>query len=305
MRRRATALRLQRYVILLATLMVAAPQAEGYVRTLTSRGNPIAWHETCVFLVPPLETPAHLPPAEVLEAIRASAQTWSDVPESYLRFVLEPAAAGKVPEFRERGNNENVVVFVESGWEHDRAAAAITTITYIASSSASEDGRILDTDVELNTEDYPYSTSLAEDKHDLQNILTHELGHVLGLDHTCDDGTVEPTPLDHLGNEIPSCYPIRNVPPEISATTMFNFAEIGETDKRTLEPDDMAGIAAIYPLARDPGVCAPPDLSLRKPCGCGAAEGGGGGGHRHALPWLLVSLWLTWRLGRSRRAAGA
>jgi hypothetical protein len=63
--------------------------------------------------------------------------------------------------------------------------------------------------------------------HDLQNTLTHEVGHLLGLDH----------------------------PPEVEAT-MYRRADVGETKKRDLHPDDIAGICTIYPKDAPTPVCA-------------------------------------------------
>ena len=54
---------------------------------------------------------------------------------------------------------------------------------------------------------------------DLQNIATHEDGHVLGLGHPSDSCTEE---------------------------TMFRFADVGETKKRTLNAGDIAGVHELY-----------------------------------------------------------
>lgn len=284
-------------LVLVAGLAGAAHPAAGYVRTLTSRGNPLSWHESCVFLVPQMEPPSGLTSAEVLSAIAAAAKSWTDVAGSYLRFVIEPAAPGLTAVYRESQANENVVVFVESGWPHDADAVALTTLTYLASSNSAVDGRFVDTDVEMNMEHFSFTTSGEVGKHDLENVLTHEIGHAVGLDHTCDDGFVVPTPTDHLGNTIPWCKPIEQLPLSIRAATMFNYADVEETDKRSLEPDDEAGISAIYPLAQDPGICAPPNLDDGETCHCGT-EGPG----RPSLPVVLAFGWLlaAWRRRRRR-----
>jgi uncharacterized protein (TIGR03382 family) len=70
---------------------------------------------------------------------------------------------------------------------------------------------------------------------------------------------------------------------------MFNFAFPGETSKRDLSPDDVAGITAIYPLAADPHRCEPPNIAPRSGCSCAAAGAPGGG-----LVGLGVALWLWW-----------
>ena len=54
---------------------------------------------------------------------------------------------------------------------------------------------------------------------DLQNVVTHELGHAAGMGHPTDDCTEE---------------------------TMFRFAGFGETKKRTLEAGDLTGLGKLY-----------------------------------------------------------
>lgn len=54
---------------------------------------------------------------------------------------------------------------------------------------------------------------------DIENIAAHELGHAAGLGHPPDECTKE---------------------------TMYRFASAGETDKRSLEDGDRAGILALY-----------------------------------------------------------
>jgi MYXO-CTERM domain-containing protein len=81
--------------------------------------------------------------------------------------------------------------------------------------------------------------------YDLQNTLTHEIGHFLGLAHPCGSGSGSP--------EVPctSTYADR---------TMYPFEVPGEIAKRTLAADDVAGICALYP-----GPAAAAVSSLRAP----------------------------------------
>jgi hypothetical protein len=55
---------------------------------------------------------------------------------------------------------------------------------------------------------------------DVQNILTHELGH---------------------GFNLSDLYAVSK-----SALTMYGYSTEGDVEKRTLEPGDVAGIQAIY-----------------------------------------------------------
>ena len=83
---------------------------------------------------------------------------------------------------------------------------------------------------------------------DLQNTITHEAGHFVGLAHS-----------------------------NVAGATMNPTTSPGETAKRSLSADDIAGVCAIYPEAKGG-------------CGCG---GGGGGTGLAAL--LLAALALRRR----------
>src|SRR5204863_7528716 len=111
-------------------------------------------------------------------------------------------------------------------------------------------GEILDADVEINAVDYQWGDLVsgpqsADDLHDLQAALTHELGHLLGLGHTCvwDDGVGPPVFDDH-GDRVPNCD---GASPAILATTMFPEALPGSTSQRKLSADEIRAVCEIYP----------------------------------------------------------
>ncbi len=280
---------------LLSLLTLLAPPAGAYVRTRTvDNGNPIYWNGGCVFMVPSTERAGGLAPFEIMGAFRAAASAWNEVSCSYIQLVVEDPQPGLEAGFSTGSTPENVIVFQDEIWPYDSSAAALTTITYLASNLPSSDGEIVDADIEVNAVDFRFTTTGGADRHDLQNVITHELGHVLGLDHTCDDGMISPTPVDNTGATIPSCFPPVSLPPEITEATMYNFAYPGEVSKRSLEPDDRAGLCAAYPIAEDPNVCEPvPPVASRPSCGCAARAATPGA----ALPLLLTlaALLLLWR----------
>lgn len=144
---------------------------------------------------------------------------------------------------------------------YDPRAAAITTLCYDTGT-----GAILDADIEINGVDWAISSagrsSGAGPLADLDNTFTHELGHFLGLDHTCWSDPLKPQPFDEDGDPVPSCD-APDLPPEITEATMFAFQDPGETKKASLEEDDVDGMCAIY---------------RRAPDDCSCRTGGGSGG---------------------------
>jgi hypothetical protein len=88
---------------------------------------------------------------------------------------------------------------------------------------------ITEADVVLNSQS-PFATSGEPNARDIQDLLTHELGHSLGLEHS-----------------------------PITTATMFPFGIVGQTSARSLETDDLAGLRALYGSDPQPEcVGAPP-----------------------------------------------
>jgi hypothetical protein len=109
---------------------------------------------------------------------------------------------------------------------------------------------------------------------DLENTLTHELGHVLGLDHSED-----------------------------SDATMYYSAASGDISKRTLGPDDITGLCMIYKDIKP--VEPKPDT------GPGDPDGSGGGGcetcegRMGPAGWILLAggvVWLGFRVRRQSKS---
>lgn len=142
-------------------------------------------------------------------------------------------------------------------WDHATALLGITTVSYNTGS-----GRILDADIEFDaaentftTVDQPVcSTKLSQTcvASDVQNTVTHEIGHLLGLDHT-----------------------------EAARSTMNATASIGETSKRLIDPGTASFVCAVYAkgLATKDCVISPVDDTLGTPApatGCNSTGEVGG-----------------------------
>jgi hypothetical protein len=245
-------------------VMSLAGEAAGYVRsTSTTDGVPLRWLESCIAVQPDGRGSQDLPIDVVNDTLARAAANWSSRTDScsYLRLTTLPAAGpiDVAPDGRP------VMVFRDQLWErsgiaHDPGAIGLTTVFHISSPGQPGDGTILDADIELNGVNYTFvtepSTTPARpgtEVADLENTLTHELGHVQGLAHTCWDHATETPPLDDQGNPIPDCD--GTVPEAIQMTTMFPTAAPGEISKRMLSDDDVRGICEVYPSSEAPPAC--------------------------------------------------
>jgi hypothetical protein len=320
-----------------AVLVLAAFPAEAYVRSTTSSGLCLWWSTRAVhyevndFAVNGAASVCSSsldPPGSALAAVEASFTTWSGAGGC---TDMQTVYDGSTPSTATGLDCANLVVFrrgpcdglVPPGdpcllwnvngsstfncadkyncWDTgdpfhgDSRVIALTTVSYDNGS-----GEIVDADIELNAwtgagssppgyyftcVDPPAPTCGAPGdtgciSMDVQNTVTHEAGHVLGLGHS-------------LSQYCPPNVTVAN------EATMCATASLGETAKRTLAPDDVAGICAIYPagaptrascdgsrllVPRQSSSCQQPSS-----CGCGTAGAEG---------WLGLAALLLWRRRR-------
>jgi hypothetical protein len=183
----------------------------------------------------------------------------------------------------------------KAGHAYAFEALAVTTVT------ARSDGHIVDVDMEVNGVNFglnlgknwinldpgvspPAQQGEIVQYFDLQNALTHEFGHFIGLDHTCytpsatnpDVGTDgKPRPTDNLGKFIPNC----EASPEIvQDTVMFNVTGPLQTNKRVLSEDDILAVCTIYGPTVPHDACAldstAPGCAVAAPARPSRAHGG-------------------------------
>jgi hypothetical protein len=259
----------QEHVVLDSAKVVSYPP--DFVRTgPTKNGKYLYWESGCVYVTPDAAGTTAIAGDGEFAIIEASIAAWNDGTAacSYLKIVTE------TPRVLEVGrDNVNVVKFRDTTWgrpaigddparEHPHAAAGITTAIYIDDPKSDRDGAIIDADIEINGVDFTITAGSEPSNGGdsvLQNTLTHELGHLQGLEHTCRVGN-DPERIDNAGNPVPLCTdaslpPLTPEKQAILAATMYNFQSPGETSKESLSDDDIAAICAVYPTADDPNTC--------------------------------------------------
>lgn len=200
------------FVVVLSGIALASP-AHGYVHKTTEQGDPIRWPAGSVELDADLgDRVMSGGPARGVVA-RVVARWAAHLPPG-LGLALAPP---EVPGMPTEHDGLNVVRWVTDADDPDYEpeALATTMITY-----STRHGVILDADIVVNAVDNPWTIveGDCEGGYDLENALTHELGHLLGLDH-------------ETGRRDATMYP-----------TMRTC----DTDKRGLSDDDIAGVQSLY-----------------------------------------------------------
>lgn len=231
--------------------------------------TPLFWRYRTVLVRPAYDTSDDVPGEAVRVALARSIATWNLAGEPCSDFRIEDGGypTGYSTNMTDGGyDRENRIVFREGSWPDDMpfGTLAVTTVVYRRSS-----GELLDADIDLNAVEYTWTdtTDAALAETDVQNTLTHELGHLLGLAHVPD-----PT------------------------ATMYAESAPGDLEKRTLGEDDVAGLCFVYPE----GLLSPeaPFLSSPPLTGCAIGRRGGAG-------WCAIVLALAGLSARRARRRGA
>lgn len=179
-----------------------ASTALAYELVTTDTGAPLQWPEMPVaFHIDTAEAPKTPGAAAQANAIRRSFEAWEEVEAADVVFSEEDSDAV-----------DGTVEWI-TDWPWDEDVLAMTT------TSATSDGTIVEFRIRINARDVDWTVDGASG-HDIQNAMTHEVGHLLGLAHNPDN--------DHA--------------------TMYPSAVEGERGKRDLHFDDEDGTRFLYPL---------------------------------------------------------
>ena len=169
----------------------------------------VKWNPLPVSYVINPSNPQGLSEGFVTSTISASAESWDSATSSELfnnAYGVNYSAQYGVQNF------QNALVF---GDYPDSGVIGVTSVWYTRVGK-----RIVEFDMLLNTDFTWGDADLNSRVMDLQNIITHELGHGIGLDDIYST----------------SCLSV----------TMYGYSTEGETSKRTLETADIAGLQKMY-----------------------------------------------------------
>jgi len=183
-------------------------------------GAPLSWAGSCVTVY----VQADASPSQGIDYDAAAASvtrafaSWTNATCTGGKPSISVQVNGPIScdasEYNPDRGNANIVVFRDT-WPYvgGEDALGMTRVRFNPTT-----GEIYDADIELNTAMEALSVGAAQPGHvDLDSLLTHEAGHLLGLSHT-DDATA----------------------------TMYPGYQLGSTELRSLASDDITGLCSIY-----------------------------------------------------------
>jgi hypothetical protein len=249
-------------------------------------GQKLFWPTSCVGISLQRDSSVHIAFKYFEQVAQRSMLSWTGLEcadgAATIGFSQLDEVSCNETEYNTSGTNTNVILFQDTKWIYKGVdnTLAKTTVTF-----NDDTGEILDADIEINHANNNFTISDMVIEYDLEAVLTHELGHLIGLDHT----------------------------PDFDAT-MFAGYEPGTIDQRTLEEDDLLAACDAYPGMRT-ATCDPePRGGLGDLCGgegnpvdeqgvSGCASSGLGSA-ASLSGWGALLCGASLVLGRRRRTSG-
>ena len=224
--------------VLSLALIFVANQGYGYERARTNSGQPIYWSDPCISFHVSERGSEDVSFPDFYSVVEQAVSTWSEVDCSFAQASVEGITDSEFVGFVPNETNLNLVLVHEEpqDWPYDRSIIGLTVLHVCAEESGDckYEGQIIDADIELNGGYFRLSVGdpVARRGFDLLNTLTHEVGHVLGFDHSF-----------------------------VEEATMFEDALPGATDKRDLHEDDIQGLCDVYPIQNQARECPGPEVA--------------------------------------------
>ncbi len=220
-------------------ILATASDASAFCRSTTCRTSPtkecatdenscptdgarLFWPTSCVSYAMNAQGTQDLDPVDTRDVIRKTFQAWTEVPcpkggNASMTFEERDPVSCKRSEYNKEAPNLNVVLFQDDDWKYRGidGTLAKTSVTY-----NDETGEIYDADIEVNAANntVTITDNAAKVDYDLQAILTHEVGHFIGIAHSAE-----------------------------SSAVMFASYSPGSTSQRKLSADDIDAVCTFYP----------------------------------------------------------
>lgn len=156
--------------------------------------------------------------------IKAGASTWNKVRAAYFNFEY-----GGLTSASEVGQDNINLVYFDDG-EGGNFDVGTNVIAFSLTFTSNEGGfHATESDLIWNSREFPPGMHGESNRIDLQSVVTHELGHHMGIAHFTEFGGP------------PGCGV------EYSTATMAGGVSVGDTTRRSLHEQDIAAAIELYP----------------------------------------------------------
>jgi len=211
---------MKRLILMVAALAVASPLFASARLTFNLKNGPtaIAWPQSA-FPVPytiDRSVLASFPAGE--EAIHGAFNEWTTVPGSAVKFRYD----GLVDNLKAGQDGKNVVTMSDPIFSSGSNFLAMTSYWN------DDDGNMVESDIQINS-------IAANGRYNIKQLVEHEVGHFLGLDHSA-----------------------------VVSSIMYPY--VGEEGSASLDSDDRIAMAQIYPMS-DPSAGATVRGTIRSDTG--------------------------------------
>lgn len=201
---------------------------DGPTRCITS-GVPLRWTSGCITInVQRDGAPrAGISPGDAQASVQRAVDAWLNADcgagTPSISIEIGQPVACDASEYSSDRHNANIVMFREQSWPYEGGEDALG-ITRLRFDDEQAPGELWDADIELNAVAEPLAVGNPKSGQvDLDSLITHEMGHLLGLSHTV-----------------------------VAEATMTAGYQKGSIELRSLAADDVAGICSVYPPGRTP-----------------------------------------------------
>ncbi len=233
---------MRRLAVVLAVLLLPS-SASAFCRSMTcnpkkeqcdvddrgcvTSGVPVHWAQTPLHYRFSARGSALLEREEARAAIRAAFAQWSDTLCDGRRTSLRFVEQEDLPEDKPLGPDTQGsapfgIYFRDLGWPYDDADETLAQTNHRYGKTS---GTIQYSDLEINTGARKFATTDDGDGVDLQAVITHEVGHYIGLAHSVENESIMVKSYCEVGDR----------------------CEKGKVAARRLATDDIAAVCALYP----------------------------------------------------------
>jgi Matrixin len=196
-------------------------------------GKPLFWASSCmqVYVQADGSPQDGIDFATAEQSVRRAFDAWLSTDCGSTSPLLDVQVLGPITcgtgEYNSTQHNANIVVFRDDQWPYP---ASEDTLGFTDLHFNADTGELWDADLEINSFNYRFSVGDPVTDNDLDSMLTHEAGHMLGLAHTL-----------------------------VKDATMFASYTPGTSSLRTLADDDVQAVCAAYAPDRVPSrtSCSP------------------------------------------------